>query len=96
MPGAEHVAVVDGPVLADAIEVAAAAEALAAIWLPGDRMKMIAGLSLLRQALVGLLNHRAGVPALERCQGCDGRGPMGVRGLGPGIEYRDPPTPPAV
>jgi hypothetical protein len=27
MPGAEHVAVVDGPVLADAIKVAAAAEA---------------------------------------------------------------------
>jgi hypothetical protein len=33
------------------------------------------------------------VPALERCQGCDGRGPMGVRGPGPGIEYRDPHSP---
>jgi len=30
------------------------------------------------------------VPALEGCQRCDGRGPMGVRGPGPGIRYPQP------
>ena len=32
----------------------------------------------------------ATVPALEGCQRCDGRGPMGVRGPGPGIRYPQP------